>query len=128
MSQPIVDTTRRKPCDVLIAGGGMAGVAAAIASARNGGCYGIPFRALQPTGLENLLIAGRMMSVDLVAHNSTRNTVCCLACGQAAGAAAALAARKNVSLSQLDAGELRDILESSGVLLKPRPYPLESMG
>ena len=57
---------------------------------RQAGAYGIPYRALVPRGVDNLLIAGRMMTVELVAHNSTRNTVCCLVCGQAAGTAAAL--------------------------------------
>ena len=91
---------------------------------RDGGYYGIPYRALQPLGLDNVLIAGRMMTVDLVAHNSTRNTVCCLACGQAAGTAAALAARRNTHPSRLDIGELRETLKAAGALLEPRPDPL----
>ena len=91
---------------------------------REAGVYGIPYRALLPQGLDNLLIAGRMMSVDLVAHNSTRNTVCCLLCGQAAGTAAALAARQGLSPRQLDPQGLRAVLASSGVLLEPRPDPL----
>jgi hypothetical protein len=77
-----------------------------------------------PRGLDNVLIAGRMMTVDLVAHNSTRNTVCCLACGQAAGTAAALAARKGLAPSQVDVSELRGTLAAAGVLLQPRPDPL----
>ena len=36
MGSPVVDETRYGPCDVLVAGGGMAGIAAAIAAARNG--------------------------------------------------------------------------------------------
>jgi hypothetical protein len=91
---------------------------------RDAGAYGIPYRALVPRGLDNVLIAGRMMSVDLVAHNSTRNTVCCLACGQAAGTAAAMAARKGSRPSQINVGELRDALQAAGVLLQPRPDPL----
>ena len=91
---------------------------------RDAGAYGIPYRALVPRGLDNVLIAGRMMTVDLVAHNSTRNTVCCLACGQAAGTAAALAARNDLAPSQVDVGELRGTLAAAGVLLTPRPDPL----
>jgi hypothetical protein len=94
---------------------------------RDAGAYGIPYRALVPSGLDNVLIAGRMMTVDLVAHNSTRNTVCCLACGQAAGTAAAMAARKGLAPSQVTVGELRDTLEAAGVLLQPRPDPLGGM-
>jgi len=71
-----------------------------------------------------LLIAGRMMSVDLSAHNSTRNTVCCLVCGQAAGTAAALAVAGGVIPREVDVQQLRDKLAGDGVLLKPRPDPL----
>ena len=91
---------------------------------RQAGAYGIPYRALIPRGLDNVLVAGRMMSVDLVAHNSTRNTVCCLACGQVAGTAAAMAARQGVPPQAVDVRELRERLLSDGVLLAPRPDPL----
>lgn len=91
---------------------------------RDGGAYGIPYRALLPLGVDNLLIAGRMMTVDLVAHNSTRNTVCCLVCGQAAGTAAALAAGKGSAPADVDVQELRQALRSAGVLLEPRPDPV----
>ncbi len=64
------------------------------------------------------------MSVDLVAHNSTRNTVCCLACGQAAGTAAAMAAEREVWPREVDVQALREQLLSDGVLLAPRPDPL----
>jgi len=91
---------------------------------RDAGAYGIPYRALIPRGMDNLLIAGRMMTVDLVAHNSTRNTVCCLICGQAAGTAAAMAAAAGCSPSALDVDGLRDRLAAQDVLLEPRPDPL----
>lgn len=91
---------------------------------REAGAYGIPYRALIPQGLDNVLVAGRMMTVDLVAHNSTRNTVCCLVCGQAAGTAAALSAATNRSPLVLDTEELRDRLQWQGVLLEPQADPL----
>ncbi|NLS80087.1 MAG: FAD-dependent oxidoreductase [Chloroflexi bacterium] len=91
---------------------------------RNGGAYGIPYRALIPLGVDNLLMAGRMMTVELVAHNSTRNTVCCLACGQAAGTAAAMAALGATDTRGVHPQLLRGRLRSEGVLLQPRPDPL----
>jgi len=91
---------------------------------RDAGAYGIPYRALIPRELDNVLIAGRMMTIDLVAHNSTRNTVCCLVCGQAAGTAAAMAAAKDIAPAEVDAGELRERLSRDGVLLTPRPDPI----
>ena len=81
------------------------------------GAFGIPYRALIPQGVDNLLIAGRMMTVDLVAHNSTRNTVCCLVCGEAAGTAAAMAARGGVTPRAVDVGELRQRLQASGAIV-----------
>jgi len=93
-------------------------------SVKGAGAYGIPYRALLPQKLDNVLIAGRMMSIDLVVHNSTRNTVCCMVCGQAAGTAAALAAQQNKSPRDLDVELLRRKLAAEGVLLTPHPDPL----
>jgi len=86
---------------------------------KDAGAYGIPYRALTVKGFDNLLVAGRMMTVELVAHNSTRNTVCCMVCGQAAGTAAALAAGAERSTREVDAGRLRDELLAAGVMLEP---------
>jgi hypothetical protein len=84
---------------------------------REAGAYGIPYRALIPLGVDNLLIVGRMMTVEFVAHNSTRNTVCCLVCGQAAGTAAALAVRDRVPPRGVDIGELRQTLQADGAII-----------
>ncbi len=88
------------------------------------GAYGIPYRALLPAGLSNVLLAGRMMTVDLVAHNSTRNTACCLACGQAAGTAAALAAADDVVPGEIPAVAIQSRLRADGALLEPVPDPI----
>jgi hypothetical protein len=86
---------------------------------KGAGAYGIPYRALRPKGLDNVLIAGKMMTVDLVAHNSTRNTVCCLVCGQGAGTAAALAAEAGCATREVEADRLREALLKAKVLLDP---------
>jgi len=86
--------------------------------------YGIPYRALLPLGMDNLLVAGRMISVDTSAHNSTRNTVCCLLCGQAAGTAAALAAQAQRAPKEIDVQRLLDTLRKDGALLVPRLDPI----
>ncbi|MCW2964442.1 MAG: FAD-dependent oxidoreductase [Actinomycetia bacterium] len=56
----------------------------------DGATYGIPFRALQPQGLDNVLVAGRCFSATHDAHASARSMGTCMAMGQAAGTAAAL--------------------------------------
>ena len=86
---------------------------------REAGYYQISYRALIPRETDNLLMAGRMMTVDLVAHNSTRNTVCCMISGQAAGTAAALAVRSGHSPREVDVEALQDRLLADGALLEP---------
>jgi hypothetical protein len=53
--------------------------------------YTIPFRALVPLGMSNLLIASRALSATSEAHGSVRVVPTVMALGQAAGVAAALA-------------------------------------
>lgn len=56
-----------------------------------GKSYGIPYRALTPVGMENLLVAGRCVSTDRQMQASIRVMPGCFITGQAAGIAAALA-------------------------------------
>lgn len=53
--------------------------------------YGIPYRALLPKGLANVLVAGRCVSCDRAVQASLRVMPACFITGQAAGLAAALA-------------------------------------
>ena len=80
-----------------------------------GGAYGVPYRALRVKGVENLLVAGMMITSDHDAHMSTRNTVCCMGQGEAAGTAAALCARRRCGTRDLPYAELRDALARAGV-------------
>lgn len=80
-----------------------------------GGTYGIPYRALRAAGLENLLVAGMLITSNHDAHMSTRNTVSCMGQGQAAGTAAALCAAKNCGTRELAYGDLRKTLVKDNV-------------
>jgi len=84
---------------------------------KDGKYYGIPYRALLPQGVENLLVAGRLITSNWEAHMSTRNTVSCMAQGQAAGTAAALAAEAEITPGKLDTAVLRKTLRAQGVFL-----------
>ncbi|MFM9031724.1 MAG: FAD-dependent oxidoreductase [Opitutaceae bacterium] len=55
--------------------------------------YDIPYRALVARDVDSLLMAGRCISGDYIAHASYRVTGNAVAMGEASGAAAALAAR-----------------------------------
>ena len=57
--------------------------------------YDIPLRALLASDVDGLLLAGRCISGDFVAHASYRVTGNSVATGEAAGAVAALAAASN---------------------------------
>jgi hypothetical protein len=83
-----------------------------------GGTYGVPYRALLPVGLQNLLVAGMMITSDKDAHMSTRNTVCCMGQGQAAGTAAALCAERSCSTRELAYADLREALLDGGAHLE----------
>ena len=65
--------------------------------------------------IDNLLAAGMLITSDRHAHMSTRNTVCCMGQGQAAGTAAALCAAKEYSTRDLPYSELRSSLEKNNV-------------
>jgi hypothetical protein len=82
---------------------------------KEGRSYGVPYRALRVAGLDNLLAAGMMITSDHDAHMSTRNTVCCMGQGQAAGTAAALCAQQGCGTRVLDYADLRAALEAGGV-------------
>ncbi len=66
------------------------------------GAYGIPYRCLIPKGWENLMVACRGSSFSHVAASSCRLNRTMLALGQAAGIAAAQAARRDVPIDQVD--------------------------
>jgi len=82
---------------------------------KNGGTYGFPYRALLVSGIENLWAAGMMVTSDHRAHMSTRNTVSCMAQGQAAGTAAAIAVQRRCGSREVPYSVLRAALEKHGV-------------
>lgn len=79
--------------------------------------YQIPYRCLLTKGVDNLLVAGKPISTTHRAHGSTRVPGTSLATGQAAGAAAALAAKNNVSPREVNIAELRKLLKEQGAIL-----------
>jgi len=76
--------------------------------------YQIPYRCLVPESVRGLLFAGRCISGTHEAHASYRVTGTCMAMGQAAGLAAALAARQGKSPDEIDGRALRQALEARG--------------
>ncbi len=81
------------------------------------GSYGIPLRAILAKGLDNLFAVGMMISTDYYAYMSTRNTVSCMAQGQAAGTLAAMASKMNRLPRQVPFAALQEQLLADGVYL-----------
>jgi glycine/D-amino acid oxidase-like deaminating enzyme len=78
--------------------------------------YNIPYRSLLPSGVMNLLAAGRCISVDHRVHHATKEIPACMATGQAAGTAAAMAAETR-DVRSLDVATLQKKLRDSGAIL-----------
>ena len=83
----------------------------------DGHCVGIPYRTLLPKTVSNLLVAGRCFSATHDAHASVRSMAQCMAMGQAAGTAAALALARGGSPKELPFPALRDRLLRLGAIL-----------
>ncbi|MDF9827671.1 hypothetical protein M2447_001770 [Ereboglobus sp. PH5-10] len=77
----------------------------------------IPRRALIPKGGKNILVAGRSVGSDRLANSGFRVQAPCMAMGQAAGAIAALAARKKCQPLDVPFGEVRALLEQHGAVV-----------
>lgn len=83
----------------------------------NGDYYGVPFRCLVAKGVDQLLLAGRCVSADSTAAGAIRVMPPCMAMGQAAGTAAALAVKTGCKVREIDTKALRAVLKESGVYL-----------
>jgi hypothetical protein len=79
--------------------------------------YDIPYGCLTPKGMRNLLVAGRCISATHQGIASARVMGTCVAVGQAAGSAAALAARGNLDPHDVDVEALREVLHADGALV-----------
>lgn len=83
--------------------------------------YEIPYRCLVPLKIDNLLVAGRCISTTFEAQSGTRLIFTCVNMGQAAGTAAALSIKKNVTPRKLDTELLRRRLIEEGINLDKEP-------
>ena len=84
----------------------------------NGRYYQIPYRALVPKNVDNLLVAGRCISGEPIAHTSFGTGSCCVATGQAAGTAAALSVQSHTTTADVHIPTLQQMLEAQGVWLR----------
>lgn len=89
-----------------------------------GESYGIPYRALTPKTLSNALVAGRCLGADRKMQASIRVMPGCFITGQAAGAAAALAAESGGDVRGFDVKTLQSRLKGLGAYLPRLALPI----
>jgi hypothetical protein len=77
----------------------------------------IPYRALVPIKIDNLLVAGRSFSSDFASNNMANLIPHCIAMGQAAGTAAAIAIQQNIAPRKVEYRSLQRNLIKQGVVL-----------
>jgi hypothetical protein len=79
--------------------------------------YQIPYRVLIPQEIDNLLVAGRCISVDHMALGSTRIMSTCMLLGEAAGTAAWLSLHEEVPPAELAPSVLQTQLARQGAII-----------
>lgn len=82
-----------------------------------GDYYGVPYRSLIPTGVEQMLIAGRCISADSTAAGAIRVMPPCMGMGQAAGIAAAMAVQQRCTVREINVEKLQEMLKKKGAYL-----------
>jgi ribulose 1,5-bisphosphate synthetase/thiazole synthase len=75
----------------------------------------VPYRSMLPRGVRGLLVTGRAIGGDRIAHAATRNMACCAVAGQGAGIAAAHAVRTRSEVAAVDIAAVQAELDRQGV-------------
>ena len=80
--------------------------------------FHVPYRALLPNGVGNLLVAGRAIGGDKVSHAAVRNMMCCAVSGQGAGVAAAIGCKTGASFDRIDVTAVQRELRRQGARIQ----------
>ena len=96
--------------------------------------YTIPFRCLVPLGCDNLLVAGKTISAQSQAAGSFRVMPACMALGQAAGTAIAMAVKEGCNAGDISVPALQKTLVDNGAIImdsrvdpiKRQPYTIRT--
>lgn len=76
--------------------------------------FQVPYRALVPRGVGDLIVAGRSIGGDKTSHAAVRNMMCCTVSGQGAGVAAAISLRTDQPFDTLDVRQVQAELTRQG--------------
>ena len=75
----------------------------------------IPYRSLIPKNISNLLVVGRSIGGDKIAHASNRNMACCVVTGQGGGIAAAISVKNKKNLKDVNLNDVQKELKKQNV-------------
>jgi hypothetical protein len=92
-------------------------------SVARGRDYYTPYRALLPVGVDQLLVAGRHYSATPQAQKMSREIPPCMAMGEAAGVAAAVALSSGTTVRAVNIAEVQKRLRAAGADPGDRPAP-----
>lgn len=82
-----------------------------------GESHGIPYRALLPQGVKNVIVAGRSISCDKRIQGSVRVMPVCPTMGEAAGVAAAVAAQEHTDFPETDVKKIQALLRKHNAFI-----------
>jgi hypothetical protein len=92
-------------------------------SVARGRDYYTPYRAMLPRDVDQLLVAGRHYSATPDAQRISREIPPCMAMGQAAGIAAALAVDKGITVREVEATQIQARMRDQGADPGDQPAP-----
>ena len=84
----------------------------------SGRYFHVPYRAMLPKNVKNLIVAGRSIGGDKVSHAAVRNMMCCAVSGQGAGVAAAIAVKNDSDFANIDVKMLQGELRRQGARIE----------
>lgn len=80
--------------------------------------FHVPYRAMLPKQVRNLIVTGRTIGGDKISHAAVRNMMCCAVAGQGAGVAAALGVKTRRGFAELDIAMLQQELRRQGARIE----------
>ena len=76
--------------------------------------FHVPYRAMLPQGVNNLLVTGRAIGGNNISHAAIRNMMCCAVSGQGAGTAAAVSLKSNKDFNNVNISAVQTELKRQG--------------
>jgi hypothetical protein len=80
--------------------------------------FQVPYRAMLPKVVRNLLVTGRSIGGDRDSHAAVRNMMCCAVSGQGAGTAAAISLKTNSGFDTVDLAAVQKELLRQGARIE----------